>query len=147
MELHFFCINSSTPSVAYMRQWTGLSLVHVMACRLFGAKPLPEPMLDYCQLDSWEQVSVKFEFEFYHCHSRKCIWKCSLPKWRPFCPGGDELSHYKGCVLKEVGLNVPNEMTNIYVCVCVDSIKPWWSVICCYLGLVQCYHQQEGLGR
>ena len=24
-----------------------------MACRLFGAKPLPETMLAYCQLDSW----------------------------------------------------------------------------------------------
>ena len=24
-----------------------------MACRLFGAKPLPEPMLVYCQLASW----------------------------------------------------------------------------------------------
>ena len=29
-----------------------------MACRLFGAKPLPEPMLAYCQLDSWEQISM-----------------------------------------------------------------------------------------
>ena len=33
------------PSAAYMRQWTGSALVQVMACRLFGAKPLPEPML------------------------------------------------------------------------------------------------------
>ena len=63
----------------------------VMACRLFGAKPLTEPMLVYCQLVSWEQISVKFEFEFYHFHTRKCIWKCRLPKWRPFCPEGDEL--------------------------------------------------------
>ena len=62
-----------------------------MACRLFGAKPLPEPMLAYCQLDPWEQVSVKFESEFHNFHSRKCIWKCRLPKWRPFCPGGYEL--------------------------------------------------------
>ena len=31
---------------------------------MFGAKPLPEPMLAYCQLDSWEQISVKFEFAF-----------------------------------------------------------------------------------
>ena len=37
-----------------------------MACRLFGAKPLPEPMLAYCHLDSWEQISVKFESEFNH---------------------------------------------------------------------------------
>ena len=53
-------VNSSPPSAAYMRQWTGPSLVQVMACRLFGAKPLPEPMLAYCQLDSKEQTSVKF---------------------------------------------------------------------------------------
>ena len=84
-------IKSSPPSAACMRQWTGSSLVQVMACRLFGAKPLPEPMLSYCQLDSWEHISVKFESEFYHFHSRKCNWICRLPKWRPFCPGGDEL--------------------------------------------------------
>ena len=29
-----------------------------MACRLFGAKPLPEPMLVYGQLDSWEHISM-----------------------------------------------------------------------------------------
>ena len=31
-----------------------------MACRLFGAKPLSQPKLGYCQLDSWEQTSLKF---------------------------------------------------------------------------------------
>ena len=81
-------LNSSPPSATYMRQWTGSSLIQVMACRLFGAKPLPEPMLAYCQLDSWEHISVEFESEFCYFHSRKCIWKCRLPNWRPFCPGG-----------------------------------------------------------
>ena len=91
--LHFtLFVNSSPPSAAYIRQWTGSALVQVMACRLFGAKPLPEPMLVYCQLDSWEQISVKFESEFYHFRSRKCIWNCRLSKWRPFCLGGDELN-------------------------------------------------------
>ena len=66
-------LNSSPPSAAYIRQWIGSALVQVMACRLFGAKPLPEPMLTCCQLDSWEQISVKFELEFYQFHSRKCI--------------------------------------------------------------------------
>ena len=28
-----------------------------MACRLVGTKPSPEPMLAYCQLDPWEQIS------------------------------------------------------------------------------------------
>ena len=85
-------INSYPPSAAYMRQWTGSALVQVMACHLFGAKPFPEPMLAYCQLDSWEQISLKFESEFYHFHSRKCIWNSGLSKWQPFCPMGDELS-------------------------------------------------------
>ena len=54
--------NSSPP---YMRQWTVSSSAQLMACRLFGAKPLPEPMLAYYELDSW-QISVEFESEFYH---------------------------------------------------------------------------------
>ena len=41
-------INSSPPSAAYMSR---SALFQIMACRLFGAKPLPEPMLTYCQLD------------------------------------------------------------------------------------------------
>ena len=39
-------VNSSPPSAAY--QWTGSSLVQVMAFPLFGTKPLLEPMLPYC---------------------------------------------------------------------------------------------------
>ena len=41
-------INSLRPSDAYMRCWTGSSLVQIMSCRLFSAKSLSEPMLDYC---------------------------------------------------------------------------------------------------
>ena len=85
-------VNTSPLNVAYMRLWTGSSLIQVMAWRRRGAKPLLEPMLIYCQSDSWEQVSVKFELEFYHFHTRKCIWKCRLPKWRPFYPGRDEIT-------------------------------------------------------
>ena len=89
-------IDSSPPTTAYMRHLTGSALVQEMACRLFGAKLLPEPMLAYCQMDSWEQISVKFESEFYHFHSRKCIWNCRLPKSRT---GGEELK----CMLEVVG--------------------------------------------
>ena len=85
-------VNSSLPSAAYMREWTWSSLVQVMACFLFGTKPLPEPMPAYCYLDSWKQISVKFEFAFCHFDSRKCICKYCLPKWQPFCP--DELTHW-----------------------------------------------------
>ena len=83
--------NSPPSSAAYMHQWIGSALVQIMDCRLFDANPLPELMLSYCQFGSWEEISVKFESELYHFHSRKCTWKCRLPKWRPFCLPGDEL--------------------------------------------------------
>ena len=56
-------INWSHPSTGAenMRQWTGLVLAQVMACRPFGATPLPEPMLSYCKLDPQEHISKKFD--------------------------------------------------------------------------------------
>ena len=77
---------------AYMPPWIGSALVQIIACSLFGAKPLSKSKLVYYQLDSWEPISVKFESEFYNIRSQKCNWSCRLPKWRPFCPGGDELN-------------------------------------------------------
>ena len=63
-------------SVAYLRQWTRLSLVQVMACRLFGAKTSPESMLAYCQPDSWEQISVKFRIGILSCSFIYCSISC-----------------------------------------------------------------------
>ena len=47
----FTSLLRQTHSAAYVRQWIGSELVKIMACRLFGAKPLSKPMLGYCQLD------------------------------------------------------------------------------------------------
>ena len=52
-------INLSPPGAAYMRKWIGWALVQIMACRLYGTKPLSKPMLGYCQLNPKEQTSVK----------------------------------------------------------------------------------------
>ena len=38
---------SSPTSAAYMLWWTRSALIQVMACRLFDAKQLPEPMLTF----------------------------------------------------------------------------------------------------
>ena len=52
--------NSYPPIAAYMRQWIGSALYQLMACHLIGAPPpFAWPMLGYCQLDPWEQASVK----------------------------------------------------------------------------------------
>ena len=39
-----------------------------------------------CQLDPWEQSSVKFLSKLKHFYWWICIWKCRLRKWRPSCP-------------------------------------------------------------
>ena len=81
-------INSLMPNDAYMPQCNIPTLVQIMACRLFGTKPLSEPMLTYCQLGPEEHISVKFHLKFKSFHSRKTTWKClSSAKWEPFCLG------------------------------------------------------------
>ena len=56
-----------------------------MACRLDGAKLLSEPMLEYCQLDPWEQTSVNFFIAIATFSFNKMYLKMSSGKWRPFC--------------------------------------------------------------
>ena len=71
-------VNSSPPSAAYMRQWIRSALVQIMACRLFGTKPLFKPVLGYYQFDPKEKTSVKFESKYNTFHSQKGIWKWRL---------------------------------------------------------------------
>ena len=86
----WFCLlfYSSPPSAAYIRQWTGLVLVQIMACRLDGAKPLFEPLLTYCQLDPKEHLSITLYSKLKYLHSRKMRWNMSCA----FFPRGDELN-------------------------------------------------------
>ena len=65
-----------------------------MACRLVGAKPLSETMLDYCQLDAYEQTSVKFDLKFIHFQTRKCIWKCRLKNGGDFAPADNIVPNF-----------------------------------------------------
>ena len=32
-----------------------------MACHLFHTKPLPKPMMTYCQLDRWDKIGTKIQ--------------------------------------------------------------------------------------
>ena len=86
-------INSSSPSAAYTRQWTESALVQVMACCLFGAKPLPETMQTYCQLDPslGTNFSYFFFIEILTFSFKKMHLKMLCAKWQPFCRGRDGL--------------------------------------------------------
>ena len=81
--------HSSPPSAAYMRLWIGSALVQIMACRLFGAKSLSEPLLLIRSLGTnFSENLIKIQnFSFTKMH-----WKVSSVKRWPFCPGGDELT-------------------------------------------------------
>ena len=75
--------NPSPPNPAYMRHWIGSVLVHIMACRLFGANPLSEPVLVNWTLRS------KLQWHFYQ--NRKLFihemqQKISSVERQPFCP-------------------------------------------------------------
>ena len=65
-------IISSRPIDSYLLHQFRPSLVQIMACRHFSIKPLPEPMLAYCQLDTMELISI-FYFQIKGFSSRKCI--------------------------------------------------------------------------
>ena len=58
--------------------WSWSALVQLLTSHLFSAKPIPESMLTYCQLDPQEQTSMTFSTNLRTFHSRKCIWKCRL---------------------------------------------------------------------
>ena len=77
------CHLASMTKSSYIHQYNIPTLVQIMACRLFSTKPISEPMLAYCQLDPWEQSSVKFLSKFKYFHSRKCVWEC-LENGGPF---------------------------------------------------------------
>ena len=79
-----------------MRQWAEPALVQVMAGHLFGAKPLPEPVQDCCQLDSWEQIQVQwnsigilsFSFKKMHLKLSSAKMAAILSSWGGGWGGG-----------------------------------------------------------
>ena len=59
-ECVYITTHHPTPANVDMHQWIESVLAQIIACRLFGVKPLSEPMSGYCQLDPKEQTSVEF---------------------------------------------------------------------------------------
>ena len=84
-------INSSSYNAAYMRQWTWPALVQITVCRLFGTKPLSEPILGLLSIgplrtNFGDIVSKIQNFSFTKMHL-----KISSAKRQPFVHGGDDL--------------------------------------------------------
>ena len=60
-----------------------------MACRLVGAKTLSESLLDYCQLDPCEHISMKFETKYNNFIDKNAfenaVWKMAAILSWPQC--------------------------------------------------------------
>ena len=78
-----------------MRQWIRSALVRIMACRLFGAKPLSEPNWNVvnCTL-GYKKTSLELKSKYKHFHSRKCIWNHRLRNGGHFVQWGSVNSIY-----------------------------------------------------
>ena len=83
--------NSSPPSAAYMRHWIRSALIQVIACRLFGAKPLPDqcwPIVNWTLGNKFQWNSNRNSIIFIYKNTFEIV---VCEKGRPFCPGRDEL--------------------------------------------------------
>ena len=64
-----------------------------MASSLEDAEPLSEPVLEYCWLDPWEQISVKY-FRIKTLSLKKMHFRIASAKWRQFWFGLNVLTHW-----------------------------------------------------
>ena len=79
-------VNLSPLNAAYMCQWTVSALVQIMAWRLFDAKPSPEPMPTYCQLDFRNKLqwNLNQDAKLFIQEMRLKMWSA---RWLLLCTG------------------------------------------------------------
>ena len=83
LRQHENMIYSSPPSAAYMRRWTGSALVQKMACRIFCAEPLAEPMLTLRNKLHWHfHRNTKFFIHENASENIVCEMAASLSRWK-----------------------------------------------------------------
>ena len=91
ISLRSQCDNSSPPSAAYMCWWIGSALFQIMTCHL-----------SYKQAITWTNAALStgplgtnlsdIRIRIYKFSFIKMCLKGSSAKWRPFCPGVNELT-------------------------------------------------------
>ena len=84
-------VNSSPPSAAFMCQWIWLALIQIMACCLFGTKPLVKTNAGLLSIGPLQTNFSEVLIKLQNFSLTKVLLKMSSAKWQPFCPWGDEL--------------------------------------------------------
>ena len=98
ISFNFSHVDSLRQSDAYMRRKTWSSLAQIMPCRLFGAKPLYETLLDnskwnileYIGSDTGRETSTSIQDEF-----ENVVCKMGAILSRPKCVSRRHLKHNK----------------------------------------------------
>ena len=62
----------------FMGQQTRPTLIQVLACYLYSAKPLSDPNRIHCHLGAQAQTSITFQSKYTNFHLRKWIWERRL---------------------------------------------------------------------
>ena len=100
--------DSYPPGAAYMRQWIGLALVQIMACRLFGPETLSKNQWQF--IVHWILKTNFRELLIERLNSRKCFWKCRVRN-------GGHLSRGNGLYMNN------NVVPGVYL---VDHVVEMW---------------------
>ena len=77
----------------YICQWARSSLVQVMSRHLIWSAPSHHHNQFYCQLDPYEQTSVKFELTYNNFHSCHLTCKMATILSQPQCVNMDAWAH------------------------------------------------------
>ena len=119
-----------------MGQWIGSALVQIMACRLYSAKPLSKSsglLTIGPSGTNFSKIQIKIQnFSFTKMHLNISA------KWRPFCPGGDELrKHLNGhmhtsLVLVGIDKHDMHESSCFWWLFCVDRKKMFAFILSTY---------------
>ena len=147
--------NSSPPSAAYMRQWTGPALVQGT-----GILPIRHQAITWTNADflSFGPLGTNFSevlIEILTFSFKKMDLKMSSVKWRPFCPGRDERTfigytiqikqhHYMRIICTSSSLCYTNDsiildivmcVFALYRCCCIKEhvIVNQWAITCGYV--------------
>ena len=89
-------VNSLWPNHTIWHHVFLSSLVQLMTCHLYSAKPLTESMMIYCQLDAREQYLRKLNQNtklFFQENTQKLSFAKRQPFFRPQCVNSHKLQH------------------------------------------------------
>ena len=90
-----YSLKSNDDIHVYMSVCQWLSSVQIMACHLFGAKPLP---IGWAWFIVMGQNSMKFEPKHNNSLSRKCIWNHFVPSFNEIMQHGSVMNFLQKCL-------------------------------------------------